>query len=396
MKKFCRQLEENLGLSPANSVSMEISPSKKTELASERKQTLNRWSVKKVFATIAVCAITGSAANAQVKLLTNGNVGIGTTTVCNSAVRLQVNSGGNNIAITPNYGGANIGASIERLDFWHPIFQWNKVRFKGYTLSSDSTLKTEIMPLENATNILKQLKTYSYYFKSDCIDERQKDYGVLAQELEEVLPELVDMAKETKLVNYNAFFAFLIKGFNEQQTVIEAQQEEISQQRQEINILQNVAFGQEFDITQLYELRDRVEELQHSDMVLREMIFELREIIRRCCSEAGWIRQDTSFIALDSNKNKNNPLLQNEAVLYQNTPNPFSSNTEISCYIPQVLNNALIYVYNLQGVQLKSFPVTQGISTVTINASELPAGMYLYTLVVDGVIVDTKRMILTK
>jgi hypothetical protein len=36
------------------------------------------------------------------------------------------------------------------------------------------------------------------------------------------------------------------------------------------------------------------------------------------------------------------------------------------------------------------------VQAVTVYASELPAGMYLYTLVVDNVIIDSKRMILTK
>jgi hypothetical protein len=33
---------------------------------------------------------------------------------------------------------------------------------------------------------------------------------------------------------------------------------------------------------------------------------------------------------------------------------------------------------------------------VVINAGNLDAGMYLYSLIADGQIVDTKRMILTK
>lgn len=34
--------------------------------------------------------------------------------------------------------------------------------------------------------------------------------------------------------------------------------------------------------------------------------------------------------------------------------------------------------------------------TVDITAGELSAGMYLYALIADGEIIDTKRMILTK
>jgi hypothetical protein len=51
----------------------------------------------------------------------------------------------------------------------------------------------------------------------------------------------------------------------------------------------------------------------------------------------------------------------------------------------------------LQGIELKAYPITQtGLNSVTLNGSELQAGMYLYTLVVDNEIIDTKRMILTK
>jgi len=52
---------------------------------------------------------------------------------------------------------------------------------------------------------------------------------------------------------------------------------------------------------------------------------------------------------------------------------------------------------DLQGIELKSYPLAQtGANTIVVNGSELPAGMYLYTLVADNEIIDTKRMILTK
>jgi hypothetical protein len=123
---------------------------------------------------------------------------------------------------------------------------------------------------------------------------------------------------------------------------------------------------------------------------------EVKDKFNKDCIVAAVDTRKDTIIVPDSNNHYNNSQMQDGTILFQNTPNPFSSNTEISCYIPEMLNNAFIYVYNLQGVQLKSFPVTQGLNKVIIYASELPAGMYLYTLVVDNVIIDTKRMILTK
>jgi hypothetical protein len=61
------------------------------------------------------------------------------------------------------------------------------------------------------------------------------------------------------------------------------------------------------------------------------------------------------------------------------------------------VNFVMVQSPSLTKTELMSFSITQtGLSTVTVYASTLPAGMYLYTLVVDNIIIDTKRMILTK
>ena len=86
-----------------------------------------------------------------------------------------------------------------------------------------------------------------------------------------------------------------------------------------------------------------------------------------------------------------------EARLIQNTPNPFYVSTQIGYYLPSSINNASLYLYNLNGIQLKSYAIKQsGHGYITINGSELKAGMYIYTLIADNKEVGTKRMILTE
>jgi hypothetical protein len=81
----------------------------------------------------------------------------------------------------------------------------------------------------------------------------------------------------------------------------------------------------------------------------------------------------------------------------QNNPNPFSVNTEIKMVLPETAGSANIIVYNLEGKQLKQLQVKgRGNVSTTIFGNELNAGMYIYALIVDGKVVDTKRMILTK
>lgn len=65
--------------------------------------------------------------------------------------------------------------------------------------------------------------------------------------------------------------------------------------------------------------------------------------------------------------------------------------------LPVTIINASIYIYDMNGVQLKSYSITEREkSMITIQGSELNEGMYLYTLIADGKVIDTKRMILTK
>lgn len=87
----------------------------------------------------------------------------------------------------------------------------------------------------------------------------------------------------------------------------------------------------------------------------------------------------------------------NYPILDQNVPNPFNVTTTIGFYLPPTVNTATIYVYDMNGVQLKNYSVVErGKGNVIIKGSEFNAGMYLYALIADGEVIDTKRMILTK
>lgn len=85
------------------------------------------------------------------------------------------------------------------------------------------------------------------------------------------------------------------------------------------------------------------------------------------------------------------------ASLGQNIPNPFTEVTEISYTIPTNAQQATIYIYSMSGVQLMRYELsTFGENSIIIGANELYAGTFLYSLVVDGKIIDTKQMIITE
>lgn len=83
------------------------------------------------------------------------------------------------------------------------------------------------------------------------------------------------------------------------------------------------------------------------------------------------------------------------AILEQNAPNPFQQKTEIKCYIPLNSSVASVYIYDLQGQQILKMPINEKGSVITvIDGNKLKAGMYIYNLIIDGKEIDSKRMIL--
>lgn len=84
------------------------------------------------------------------------------------------------------------------------------------------------------------------------------------------------------------------------------------------------------------------------------------------------------------------------ATLRQNTPNPFSERTEIRFTLPSDAKNVFIYIFDMQGTLQKQIAVTPSMQSVILNGYELSPGMYLYSLIVNGKEIDTKRMIISK
>lgn len=78
----------------------------------------------------------------------------------------------------------------------------------------------------------------------------------------------------------------------------------------------------------------------------------------------------------------------------QNSPNPFNENSQIELNIPRDAKNATIYIYDLAGKMVKSIAVDgRGKTNVVIHASALSEGMFVYSLVVDGSVFVTRRLL---
>ena len=225
-----------------------------------------------------------------------------------------------------------------------------------YTISSGGGGGTTkgTYPIENASKMLSGLNGYYYDnhdfegFEPDFINNPNiapeaieglmkdiaidKTLGLSAEDLESVLPEAIRHDPEGMVyINYSAIIPILVEAFKEQQNTIDLLQKEIA-------------------------------DLKNNDKVYSE---------------------------LENPQNTRN-------ILFQNSPNPTKSSTTIECYLDLYSPNAIIAVYDLNGLQLKEYPIYhQGRNTVFIEANEFLPGIYLYSFLVDGKMIDTKRMVIT-
>ena len=93
-----------------------------------------------------------------------------------------------------------------------------------FTSLSDKTLKTNIRPIENSVALVQRLQGVRF----DWLENNKSSLGLIAQEVEEVIPELVETDNGIKSVSYSNMIGVLIEAIKEQQNQIEELKTEIS------------------------------------------------------------------------------------------------------------------------------------------------------------------------
>lgn len=90
-------------------------------------------------------------------------------------------------------------------------------------------------------------------------------------------------------------------------------------------------------------------------------------------------------------------LVNNSPSLLQNYPNPYTEQTSIAYYLPKRTRNASILIFDGNGKEIGRAKLSKsGRGTITLANMSLPSGMYLYSLVVNGKVMDTKKMIVAR
>ncbi|MCB0841248.1 MAG: tail fiber domain-containing protein, partial [Bacteroidetes bacterium] len=108
----------------------------------------------------------------------------------------------------------------------------------AYTAVSDERLKTEIQPLAEVLYSVLQLKAKTYLFIDSLEDRRYT--GFMAQELQKLFPQFVYYGGDNQqffTVDYAGMSVIALQAIQEQQTLIDQQREELTEQAQLIQTL---------------------------------------------------------------------------------------------------------------------------------------------------------------
>lgn len=210
----------------------------------------------------------------------------------------------------------------------------------SYTLKSTTTNTLSMPATVSGSLTEKEIRDKAFFEKWDreqeMIANTKKHIGFIAQDLREVFPELVDEDKNGYLsVDYIGLIPVIVESMKEMQSTIEQQNQKIS---------------------------------------------ELETYIADNAPRTRSV-SDNPFSTPDAPK------------LFDCTPNPFKSQTEIRYMIPTESSNSQICIYNMVGELKRKFDLRDSNGKIVVSSTGLNPGMFLYALIVDGKVIDTKKMV---
>jgi len=222
--------------------------------------------------------------------------------------------------------------------------------------TSDEKLKKDVRDMNSILNDITRLtpKIYKYdHAKIGKVLPLGEQYGFLAQEVKELFPELVTKKYATGLnknnefdedlvefdaVNYVGMIPILWKGVQEQQTIIDNQQ------------------------TQISDLAEQLDELE-------------RLLLELAAQNNGSIHPpQTEPTSMPS------PVFE-KIRLQQNQPNPFQMSTTINYFITETEKYASLMIFDGTGQMIQSHNLEIGFETsIEISLEEFPSGIYSYAV----------------
>jgi len=241
-------------------------------------------------------------------------------------------------------------------------------------VTSDERLKQNIQPLNNSLDIIRQSNFVQFQYNSLSGMRTDKTYyGIVAQEMQQVLPSTVTKGAKKFRANDKQATEFLM--FNPNDLFYSG-------------------------LNAIKELDDENQTLKYQVRELKEKVVELEEK----ATEQDLLQQRVDDLEhlLTQLMNQQNPPTQTQnksfitgASLSQNAPNPLHESTDIEYVLPKKYATASLVIQDLNGRQIAQFDLNEPAGKITFRPKSygIGTGTYVYSLVIDGYITETKKMV---
>ncbi|MBW6481680.1 MAG: tail fiber domain-containing protein [Vicingaceae bacterium] len=226
---------------------------------------------------------------------------------------------------------------------------------------SDQTVKTNVQTLNGSLAKVKQMRGVSYAWSTSAQNNMELDslehIGFIAQEVAAVEP-LLTFVDDSSLVhvNYDRVAPLLVES-----------------------------------------VKELDEKIIAKDSIINDL--EARLAYLEACIESANIcagnnrttnNEPTNYRATQSVKLEN----LNAIILDQNLPNPFAESTQINYVLPDDVMNAKMLFYDMNGRIINEVNINErGNGTLTVYGENLEKGIYTYSLIADGKLIATKKMV---
>jgi hypothetical protein len=223
-----------------------------------------------------------------------------------------------------------------------------RIRANSFVQYSSLRWKEEVRPIENALDKVMRLRGIAFRWKPEY--GGTPDIGFAMEEVNEVLPEIVDKDPRTGELlgmDYSRVTSVLVEG-----------------------------------------LKQHIREQERENAELRARLERLESLVEQLLQERGNRGSNGGSSGVEIH----------DAWLGQNIPNPFEGTTTIPYYIPAGVGRAELVVRDLGGRELRrvELPERGAHGQVTVEMRLLGSGTYEYALVLDGRVVAVKQMTLLR
>jgi len=220
-----------------------------------------------------------------------------------------------------------------------------------WIIASDQRLKKDISAFTDGLAVLQKIKPVWFRYNGEAgLPQNTRYVGVIAQEMQQIAPYTIGQfvyqdttGKKTHYLDYdaNALTYILVNSVKEQQKQLQEKDAQIA--------------------------------------AIQKELAELKTLLTKAQSTLSFDKES------------------GQARLWQNAPNPYDHTTVIQYFVPPTARKAAIQVFNANGQQVGDYAInTIGQSELMLTTNHLATGTYVYKLIVDGVSMDSKKLVVAR